>query len=213
MLVALLALFIALGGPAEAQRLINGKLLRKGTVTSRAIKDRTIATRDLSRKTVRELKRVPSNSVTEAQIANGAITQGKLATGAVTSRAIGPRAVGGSDVALGTLTGANIGDGGLAANDIGKFWGRFTVNVPSVPAGSCWSGEPVGLAPERAGANLKSDVILVTPGQTWPDKKLSLTVRQSVIPSRFVLIACNPTASGVSPAAQVLFNYVVIAVP
>src|SRR3954449_7567950 len=100
MLVALLALFVALGGPAEAQRLINGKLLRKGPVPSRAIKDRTIAARDLSRKTVRELQRVPSNSVTEAQIANSAITPGKLATGAVTSRAIGSRAVSGGDVAL-----------------------------------------------------------------------------------------------------------------
>jgi hypothetical protein len=213
MLVALLALFIALGGPAQAQRLINGKLLKKGTVTTRAIKDRTIASRDLSRKTVRELTRVPGNSVTEAQIANGAITQGKLATGAVTSRAIGSRAVSGGDVALSTLTGANVADGGMAANDIGKFWGRFTVSLPAVQPGECWSGEPVGLAPERAKANIKSDVILVTPGETWPDKKLSLTVRQSALPSRFVLIACNPTNAGASAATQVLFNYVVIAVP
>ncbi len=32
MLVALLALFVALGGPAQAKRLIDGKDIRKGTI-------------------------------------------------------------------------------------------------------------------------------------------------------------------------------------
>ena len=47
MLVALLALFVALGGPAQAKHLINGKDIRKGTVASKQIKDRSITERDL----------------------------------------------------------------------------------------------------------------------------------------------------------------------
>jgi hypothetical protein len=53
MLVALLALFVALGGPAQAKHLINGKDIRKGTVGGVQIKDKSIATRDLSTSTVR----------------------------------------------------------------------------------------------------------------------------------------------------------------
>ena len=52
LVVALLALFVALGGPAEAQR-----LLGKGDVNSRVVKDRSLKLRDLSKRTVRDLRR------------------------------------------------------------------------------------------------------------------------------------------------------------
>src|SRR5215208_6963752 len=202
MLIALLALFVALGGPAEAQRFINGKLLKQGTVTSGAIKNRTIKTRDLGKRTVRELRRTPIGGVHEAHIANGAVTPGKLARGAVGPAALAGNAVGGAHVA----------DSSLDARDIGRFWGHFSVTLPPIPTHTCWSGEPVGLAPERARADISRDVVLVTPGAQWPDKELSLTVRQSSRRDRFVLIACNPTSVTVAPK-QVDMNYVVIGVP
>ena len=59
MLVALLALFVALGGPAQAKHLINGKDIRKGTVRSAQIKDKSLTTRDLSAATVRTLQTTP----------------------------------------------------------------------------------------------------------------------------------------------------------
>ena len=222
LIVALLALFVALDGPAQAAHLINGKLLKRGSVTGKAIKDRSIGFKDLTKASVRKLQSTPSGSITEAKIANGAITPGKLAPGAVGSSAIAAGgvasgnlatgAVGSSQIANNSITGADIADGGLSANDIGRFWGQFSVAVPVVPARSCWSGEPVGLAAERAHANINKDVVLVTPGPQWPDKKLSLTVRQSGNVSRFVLIGCNPT-DGASDAATVLFNYVIVDVP
>ena len=222
MVVALLALFVALGGPAEAARLINGKLLKRGSVTGKAVKDRSLGMRDLSKQSIRRLQATPAGSVTEARIANGAVTPGKLAPGAVGSAAIAAGgvssgnlaggAVGSPQVADNSLTGTDIADGGLSANDIGRFWGQFSAKVPAVPADSCWSGEPVGLAAERAGANISKDVVLVTPGPQWPDEQLSLTVRQSGNRSRFVLIGCNPTKAA-STAATVLFNYVIVDVP
>src|SRR5688572_13456891 len=109
-MVALLALFVALGGPAEAQR-----LLGKGDVDSRVVQDRSIKTRDLSRRTVRELRSTPNGSVTEAKIANGAVTPGKLAAGAVTTPSIGENAI----------TGGQVANGSLSAADLGRFWGRF----------------------------------------------------------------------------------------
>jgi hypothetical protein len=202
MLVALLALFVALGGPAEAARLINGKLLKRDSVTTKAIKDRTLITRDLSRPTIKALQKTPAGSVTEAQIANGAVTPGKLAPGAVGPAAIAGNAIGGGHIA----------DGSLTARDVGRFSGRFSVDLPAVAARECWSGEPVGLEPEAAAADISRDVVVLTPGAQWPDKTLSLTTRMSAMRGRFVLIVCNPTG-GPSEAARVPFNYMVIAVP
>jgi hypothetical protein len=195
--VALLALFVALGGPAEAQR-----LLGKGSVTSRAVKDRSLKLHDLHRRAVRRLQATPNNSITEAKLVNGSVTPGKLAPSAVAAAAIADGSVGGADIANGSLT----------ALDLGRFWGRFRIDVPAVTAGSCWSGEPTGLAPELAGADISQDVLLVTPDSRWPEDRLSFTVRNSANPMRFVLAGCNRTMTDV-PAFEVAFRYVVIDLP
>ena len=195
--VALLALFVALGGPAEAERLIG-----KGSVTSSAVKDRSLRLQDLSRKTVRQLQTTRNNSITEAKLANSSVTPGKLAPAAVGTAAIADGSVGGVDVANGTLT----------ASDLGRFWGRFRIDVPAVGQGTCWSGEPAGLAPELAGADISQDVVLVTPDSKWPEDRLSFTVRNSANPMRFVLAGCNRTNMDV-PAFEVAFRYVIIDLP
>jgi hypothetical protein len=215
MLVALLALFIALGGPAQAKRLLVG---------SKDVRNHSLQVRDLSRKAARSLRRTPNWSVTEAKLRNGAVTPGKLARGAVGSAAIADRSVGGGDVAQGavgsfevadgTLTGADVADGALDARDVGRFWGHFTIHVGPVGASSCWRGDPVGLAPERSHADITGDMVLVTPGRDWPDAPsagLSLTAHPSTTPGRFTLVACNPTSTVVS--GDFTFNYVVIDVP
>jgi hypothetical protein len=236
MIVALLALFVALGGPAQAAHLVNGKLLKRGSVSGKAIKDHSVGIKDLTKASVRKLQTTPTGSVTEAKIANGAITPGKLSPGAIGSAAIAAGgvsagnlatgAVGSAQVADNSLTGSDIADGGLSANDIGRFWGQFSVvlgqdssNPPKdlpIGPGECWSAEPVGLAAERAHANINKDVVLVTPGAQWPDelkKGLSFTVHQSGNVSRFVLVACNPTPGIIPPGIRVSFNYVIIDVP
>ncbi len=200
--VGYLALFVALGGPAEAQRFINGKLLRKGSVTSRAVKDRSLKTKDLSRGARRALRATRNNSITEAKLANRSVTPGKLVPGAVGTAAIADGSVGGADMA----------DGSLTAPDLSRFWGRFRIEVPNVPAGMCWSGEPAGLTPELAGADISQDVVLVTPDSRWPEDRLSFTVRNSANPTRFVLAGCNRTAAPVSPF-EVGFRYVIIDLP
>jgi hypothetical protein len=195
--IALLALFVALGGPAEAQR-----LLRKGSVSSVSIKDRSVKLRDLNRKTVRRLQSTRNNSITEAKLANGSVTPGKLASGAVGSAAI----------ADGSVVGADIANGSLTAAQLGRFWGRCRIEVPDVPAGMCWSGEPAGLTPELAGVDISQDVVLVTPDSRWPEDRLAFTVRTSANPTRFVLAGCNRTATPV-PHFEVGFRYVIIDLP
>ena len=195
--IALLALFIALGGPAEAQR-----LLGKGDVNSRVVKDRSLKTRDLSRRTVRDLQSTPNLSVTEAKIANGAITPGKLAAGAVTTPSITGNAV----------TGAQVANGSLSAADLGRFWGRFRSTIGPIPIGKCWSGEPARLPPELAGADISNDLVIVQPDDRFTERRITFNVRASSIASRFVLAACNLDVTPVD-AFEVGFRYVVIDLP
>jgi hypothetical protein len=220
--IALLALFVALDGPAHAQRLINGKLLRTGTVTSRALKDRTVKTRDLSRSAYRDLKAVRDGAVSESKLTVGAVTSGKIAAGAVGTSAIADRSVGTADLALGSIGaaqiapngvgGAAVADGSLGARDIARYYGRFTMPVPSVPPRSCWSGAPAGLAAERARADISRDLVLASPDSRWPDDLLSFTVQNDGHVSRFVIQACNPGGYA-APAFEAGFRYMIIDLP
>ena len=56
LIVACLALFVALGGVGYAAATINGKNIVKGTITAKQVKDRSLGTKDLSKKSVKALK-------------------------------------------------------------------------------------------------------------------------------------------------------------
>jgi hypothetical protein len=49
-LIALIALFVALGGPAEAGRLLTGKQIRDGSITGRDIRDASVGYNDINSK-------------------------------------------------------------------------------------------------------------------------------------------------------------------
>jgi hypothetical protein len=222
LVVALIALFVALGGPAQAARMITGN----------QVKNHSLQAKDLSRKAVRTLRRTPAASVGEKALQNGAVTNPKLRDGAVTAIKIAPGnvgptqlapgavgsrelragAVGSSQLADASVTGAKIADGSLDSRDLARFSGRFRVTVPAVAARACWSGEPVGLAPEVAKADISGDLVLVTPDAAWPQDKLAFTVRGSANTSRFVLAGCNVTSSATT-ATEIGFRYVVLDLP
>ena len=212
LVVALLALFVAVGGPAEAARLIGTK----------DVKNRSLKTEDLSKTAVRTLRATPPNSIGTQQLRDGAITPVKLAPAAIGSAQLAPGAVGtrelragaagSAQIADGAVTGAKVADGSLDARDSSRFSGRFRVTVPAVAARDCWSGEPVGLAAEQAGADISGDLVLATPDSAWPERSLAFTVRGSANKSRFVLAGCNVT-SAATTEVEVGFRYVVIDLP
>jgi hypothetical protein len=228
LVIALLALFVALGGPAQAARLLTGK----------DIKNRSLSTKDLSKKAVKTLRSTPRGSVKEGQLANGAVSSGKLRDAAVTTgkiapssidsvrmapNAIGPRELmsGGvvtASLAESSVTGSKVADGSLDSRDIARFSGRFKVaknDVPQIQPHTCWSGQPRALAPELAGADISQDLVIVTPDSAWPQDQLAFTTKNSASSnSLFVLAACNVTDTAVDwPQDGVGFRYAVIDLP
>ena len=208
--IALLALFVALGGPAQAARVVK-------QVTSSGVKDRSLKTRDLTRATVRELKTPRNQSVTTTKIVDGAVTGAKLETQGVDTRVLRDRSIRGNDVGLGAIGAPEIADGSLTARELGRFYGHFQLAnpIPALAEDECWSGVPSGLAAERANADISQDVVLVTPDATWPQNQLTLTVKTESTAAkngRFVLAACN-AGNGTTTAFRPSFGYLVIDVP
>jgi hypothetical protein len=228
MLVALLALFVALGGPAQAKHLINGKDIRKGTVRSAQIKDKSLGTRDLSTSAVRTLQTTPNGSIGTTKLAPGAVTADRLGAGAVGGAAIADQTVTAADIADGAVTsgkladgavtGAKIADGSLTSADIARFSGAFRIvaeDLGTIAPHECWSREPRGLAPEVAGADISQDALLVVPRSSFNGGQLSFNYRTSApsasdpgAASRFVLTLCNRTEAPVAPTS-IAFSYIV----
>jgi hypothetical protein len=226
--VAAVALFVALGGPAEAQKLLSGSDIKKGTVTTRQIKDRSLEAKDLSAKARRTLTATPDGSVGDADLAAGAVTARAVADSSLTAADLGPSSVGtdelgdnavgqaeirnngvgASEIADNSVDGGEIIDGGLRARDIARFSGTLEVRFKDpVPEHSCV------LAPVSnvgSGADLSQDLMVVSASAAWPHS-LSYHVRASRTPGSFDFVACNPTTVPIPLLAQVAFRYAVIA--
>jgi hypothetical protein len=169
MVVALIALFVALGGPAQARKLVNGSLIRKGTVTGRAIKDHSVAKVDLTKGAVKSLTATPANSVRSAQIVNGQVLAPDLGASAVGAAQLAPGAVSASKLALDSVGGGSVANGSLQTVDIGSFTGAISVpNFTFTAAQPCQAAEAVA-APTGGQPNIADDVVVVSPPASWPE--------------------------------------------
>jgi hypothetical protein len=167
MAVALLALFIALGGPATAAHLIDGSTIERSSITNKQVRNGTLGAQDLSKRAVASLKATPSKSVGAAQLRPSAVTAkaigpkavdaskladgavgntqlagkavdaGKLADGAVGPTQLAMDAVTSSKVADGSIGAAAIADGGLQTRDLGDFAGSVTVDFDPFAPNTC----------------------------------------------------------------------------
>ncbi|HWH94726.1 MAG TPA: hypothetical protein VNT03_12765 [Baekduia sp.] len=167
MVVALIALFIALDGPATAARLVDGGSIRKDSITNRQVRNRTLGTQDLSHRAIRSLQTTPSRSVGTKQLRNGAVgtkalagkavDASKLADGAVGNTQLAAKAVdaakmadggvGSTQLATDAVTSAKIADGavgagaiadgGLQTRDLGDFFGSVSVDFEAFAPNSC----------------------------------------------------------------------------
>jgi len=176
MVVALIALFIALGGPAQAKKVIDGKLLGKGTVTGRAVKNGSLAKADLSKAAVKSLERTPSNSVRSSSIVDGQVLAPDIGAGAVTGTALAAGSVTSSKLAADSIGSGSVANGSLQTLDIGSFTGGvltdFEKFIPNIADPTLDRRCQAASAPAAAiggQPNIADDVIAVTPPSSWPE--------------------------------------------
>ena len=230
--IALVALFVAVGGPAKAAKLIDGGDIKKGTVASKQVKDRSIEPRDLARATVRSLKATPPRSVVEASLADSAVTTRALAPGSVLTGTVGDgsltaadlasnsvgtdevednavgqteirnNGVGASEIADQSIDTGEVIDGGLTAADVARWTGSFSWTIPQLLAGKCQL-----LPVQITGAQIAGDFVVMSPATTWP-RDLVYTVNGTGQESEFKVQACNTSGQTVAGATYV-FNYAI----
>ena len=173
--VALIALFIALGGPAQAKKAIDGKLLGKGSVSGRAIKNGSVAKAKLTKAAVKSLTTTPPSSIRSGQIVDGQVLAPDLGGGAVTSAALAPGAVTSSKLAADSIGSSSVANGSLQTLDIGSFTGAVQIDFdqfspsddPAVDRHCQAASAPAAAIGGQP--NIGDDVILVTPPSSWPE--------------------------------------------
>jgi hypothetical protein len=236
MLVALLALFVALGGPAHAERLISGSKIERNTVGSKQVKDRSLKERDLSRTAVRALKTTPAGSITAAKLAPDAVTpralgpdsvlSGNVAdnslgaadlgtssvgTDEVADNAVGQseirgNGVGASEIADNSIDGGEIIDGGLSVRDVARQVGTLEWPIDPIAPGKC----QLAWVP-ISGIQIAGDYVVISPTTAWP-RDLVYTVNGTNSETEFKVSACNEGGIVPVPAARTIFtfNYAVV---
>jgi hypothetical protein len=171
MVIALIALFVALGGPAQAQKLLDGKLLRTGSVTGRAIKDHSVAKVDLTTAAVRSLSATPSRSVGSSQLIDGQVLAPDLGAGAVGAAQLGTGAVTASKLAPDSVGGGSVANGSLQTVDIGSFTGSVQVDFGQFDGGDnrCQVADAPATPAGGGQPNLSDDVIAISPPTAFSD--------------------------------------------
>jgi hypothetical protein len=239
MVVALLALFVALDGPATAARLIDGRSIKRNSITTSQVRNRTLGTQDLSAKATKTLRTTPRDSITAAHIrakavdatklADGAVGAGalapksvdatKLADGSVGSAALGAASVTPSKLADGVVGSAAVANGGLQAQDIGDFFGYVYIDFGTKNSGLALNEcETATLTPNPSSnpqAQIKDDAVMVSPEPGFSDL---LTVNgYPGAGNTLRIIACR-VGAGPDPTARIdppltRFTYVGIDAP
>ncbi|MEZ0294064.1 MAG: hypothetical protein ACAH82_16110 [Solirubrobacteraceae bacterium] len=239
MIVALLALFVALGGPAEAARLINGGKIKKGTVGSKQLADGGVKARDLAPGAIDRLTATPPDSIGPLQLGINAVTTdalapnsvltGNVADGTLTAADLGVNAVGpeeiadnavgqaqirpngvaASEIADGSIDGREVVDGGLSARDIARKVATFSWQVSRLGPDEC-EARWVPVA----GIDLAGSFVLASPITPWP-QELVYTVNGTNSSSEFKVQVCYrhtglATDRAWVPEATYTFRYAVV---
>ena len=214
MVVALIALFVALGGPAQAKHLIDGSSIRRNTITGTQIKNGSVAKADLTKGAVKSLTATPAGSVRSAQIADGSVLGPDLAAASIGPGQLAPGAVTASKLAADSVGGATVANGSLQTVDIGSFTGSINVDFGQFDADTnrCQVAEAPAM-PTGGSPNIADDVVAVSPPAGWSD---FLIVTGKPAPNNAIrIVACwsaptNGTPPNPPPAT---FRYVTFDAP
>src|SRR3954452_22503624 len=207
LVISWIAMFIALGGPAVAQRAvreISGKRLVDGSVTGVKIRDGSLSVDELTTAARRILRTPRRRSVTTSRLAPSAVGSTAIAAAAVRGEDIAPGAVGPTSLAADAVTGAKVADGSLSAVDLSRHRGTTEVDFPAIAPGLC-AASPVKLSGDTS---VKDRVALVTAPSNWP-QGAQVTATLGPGDGAFSIGACNFTGGPVDPGPA-NFRYVML---
>jgi hypothetical protein len=117
LVVACAALFVALGGPATAAKLISGKKIKPNSITTRQIRNRTLTSADIAKSTVASLK-AGAREVTSDDIVDGSVELADMATNSVTGNQVVDRSLAAVDITADSITGGELATGAIGADEL-----------------------------------------------------------------------------------------------
>ncbi len=191
MVVAVLALFVALGGTAAAVKIGSNKI-KRGAVKRSKIHNTAVNAAKLANGAV-DKDKLAKHAVSSSKLGQGAVKTGKLADGAVTTEKIADDAV----------TGAKVDDGSLGLAKVARVVANANPTVGALTAGSCEAAD-VAVSGAKPG-----DRVLAMPHGS--DFNGNLTVNASAPASGSVTLwFCNVSGegslSGPEPVTIVLYD-------
>jgi hypothetical protein len=225
MVVALLALFVALDGPATAARLVSGSSIKPNSITNKQVKNGTLGKQDLSKSALTYLRTTPSKSVGATQLRDGAVggkalagkavdatkiadgavgnTQlagksidaNKVADKAIGSGQLGDDAVTSSKVAGGAIGSEAIADGALSTRDLGDFYGTVSIDFDPFGPNTC---QVSTFAPVPSGGTptISDDVVSVSPSTTSSWPDLITVTANPGANTTIRIVACRIGSDG-----------------
>jgi len=218
-LIALAALFVALGGPAQAARLIKGKDIKRNTITSRNVKNGSLRVADLSSAAASTLSATPANSIGSDKIADGSIAAADLAAASVNGSHvvdqslqgldIATNAVSADEIAPNSIQGDEVQDGRLGARDVGSFVGTKMLDFPPVAVGECafLDADVTAVAVAAPPFSVSDDIVLVAPPSSFPDDALVLSAAPAGATKIRVRI-CNLNGAGGIDLPSLTYRYI-----
>jgi hypothetical protein len=206
-LIAMVALFVALGGVSYAAATINGASLVNKSVAGKKLKDKTVTggkvkSDSLTGTQVKEstLGKVPSAasadqaasattaaSATNAENAQNAVNAQNAAT-AANATAIGDD----------TVSSAKVQDGSLTGHDVGRRAGTKTFDFGSIGANAC---DAFAISIDAGGADMRNDAFALTFEQSWPTG-LTFSTENSDSVGYVRINVCNVTNAVINPGLE-----------
>jgi hypothetical protein len=168
--IALISLFIALGGVGYAATKIGTKQIRNAAVTNKKLANNSVTTRKIRAGAVANSD-LANNSVSTQKIRPGAIITSDLAAGSVLNGNLGNLAVTGAKIANETIGTQKIENGAIASDKIGtgavvaSKLGANAVTSPAIAPDSITAAQIVNGQVVEGNGTLSSNSVTLTDGQ------------------------------------------------
>ncbi len=203
-LIAMVALFVSLGGISYAAATINGSSLVNKSVAGKKLKDKTVTggkvkSDSLTGTQVKEstLGKVPSAATADQAGSAASATNAQNAVNAQTA-ASAQTAANATAIGDDTVSSAKVQDGTLTGHDVGRRAGTKTFDFGSIGANAC---EAFAISVDPSDADMRNDAFALTFEQSWPTG-LTFSTENSDSVGYVRINVCNVTGGVLNPGLE-----------